>query len=195
MPINESFTIAQIQEFQRLSKRLAQIAAWKKELLDKMAVIERQMKRAAEEEAAIHSRIKDEYASLASVASLFSTSAVPDTALSIEHTGYITKDKKRLLLARILEDYRKARPEAETMTYSEVKSILEREYSITTRSITNFFLGILCDYKTVGGNKNKAIVMPGRNEPGGGPVANKQGQGRVKRDKLPTQESKNPIKT
>lgn len=31
---------------------------------------------------------------------------------------------------------------------------------VNTRSIANFFLGILSDYKTIGGNRNKAIVLP-----------------------------------
>ena len=59
-----------------------------------------------------------------------------------------------------MADYRRANPDAETVSYTEVKNALAETYKIKTRSITNFFLGILCDYETVGGNRNKAIVLP-----------------------------------
>ncbi|MGB0599246.1 MAG: hypothetical protein ACPGLY_21390 [Rubripirellula sp.] len=59
-----------------------------------------------------------------------------------------------------LADYRRANPDAETVSYTEVKNTLAETCKINTRSITNFFLGSLCDYETVGGNRNKAIVLP-----------------------------------
>ena len=160
MAKTKSFTIEQLQEFQRLSKRLKQIEGWKSEMDEQMAKLERQQRHAEEEAAEIQQRMSGEFAELGEVAELFSTSPVPDTALTLEETGYVTKDKKRLLFRKILADYRRANPDAETVSYTEVKNTLAETYKIKTRSITNFFLGILCDYETVGGNRNKAIVLP-----------------------------------
>ena len=156
----QTFTVEQLQEFQRLSKRLKQIEGWKQEMADKMAKLENQRRHADEEAAEIEKRLAGEFAELAEVGELFSTSAVPDTALTLEETGYVTKDKKRLLFKKILADYRRANPAAETISYTEVKKTLAETYRISTRSIANFFLGILSDYETVGGNRNKAIVLP-----------------------------------
>lgn len=155
-----AFTIEQLQEFRRLSKRLKQIEGWKQEMAEQMAKLKRQQRHADEEAAEIEKRLSGEFAELAEVSELFSTSAVPDTALTLEETNYVTKDKKELLFRKILSDFKRANPEAETISYTEVKNTLAETYKIKTRSIANFFLGILSDYETVGGNRNKAIVIP-----------------------------------
>lgn len=160
MSQSKSFTIEQLQEFQRLSKRLKQIEGWKAEMDEEMAKLERQQHHADEEAAEIRQRMSGEFAELGEVAELFTTSPVPDTALTLEETGYVTKDKKRLLFRKILADFKRANPEAETISYATVKNTLAETYKVNTRSIANFFLGILSDYKTVGGNRNKAIVLP-----------------------------------
>ena len=160
MGSKHAFTIEQLQEFQRLGKRLKQIEGWKQEMADQMAKLERQQRHADEEAAEIEKRLSGEFAELAKVAELFSTSAVPDTALTLEETNYVTKDKKELLFVKILRDYKRANPDAKTIPYKEVKKTLAETYKIETRSIANFFLGILSDYETVGGNRNKAIVIP-----------------------------------
>jgi hypothetical protein len=59
-----------------------------------------------------------------------------------------------------LSDFKRANPAAKTISYTDVKNTLAETYKIKTRSIANFFLGILSDYETVGGNRNKAIVLP-----------------------------------
>jgi hypothetical protein len=160
MGSKHAFTIEQLQEFQRLSKRLKQVEGWKQEMAEQMAKLERQQRHADEEAAEIEKRLSGEFAGLAEVGELFSTSAVPDTALTLEETGYVTKSKKRILFKKILADYSRANPVAETISYTEVKKTLAETYKIKTRSIANFFLGILSDYQTVGGNRNKAIVIP-----------------------------------
>lgn len=160
MSQSKSFTIEQLQEFQRLSKRLTQIEGWKTEMVEQMGKLERQQRHADAEATEIQQRLSGEFAELGEVAELFSTSPVPDTALTLEETGYVTKDKKRLLFRKILADFKKANPEAETISYTEVKNTLAGTYKVNTRSIANFFLGILSDHKTIGGNRNKAIVLP-----------------------------------
>jgi len=157
---NQAFTIGQIQEFQRLSKRLRQIEIWNREISEQIAKLERQQRHADEESAEIQSKLDGEFAELSKVAELFSTSAVPDTALTLEETKYVTKDKKELLFKKILSDFKRANPAAKTISYTDVKNTLAETYKIKTRSIANFFLGILSDYETVGGNRNKAIVLP-----------------------------------
>ena len=47
MTKTKSFTIEQLQEFQRLSKRLKQIEGWKSEMDEQMAKLERQQRHAS----------------------------------------------------------------------------------------------------------------------------------------------------
>lgn len=160
MDEERAYTLEQIREFRRLKVRLGQIAIWQESISEQLAKLERQKRHAEEEAAAIEKRIVEEFSGLESVAELFSTSPVPDSALTPAETSYVTKDKKRLLLKKILQDFRTQNPKAQAVSYSHVKKELAAKYGIKTRSIANFFLGILSDYETTGGNKNKAIVLP-----------------------------------
>ena len=58
-----------------------------------------------------------------------------------------------------LADYRKANPDVETMSCTKLMNALAEINKINYRRITNFFLGSLCDYETVDGDRNKAIVL------------------------------------
>ena len=156
-----AFTIEQLHQFRQLSNRLRHLKMSKQEMADQIAKLEREQRQADEEAAEMEERLNGEFAELAEVADLFSTAqAVPDTILPLEETNYVTRDKKELLLVNMMRAYKRANPDANTITYTEVKKTLAETYKIKTRSIANFFLGILSDYQTVGGNRNKAIVIP-----------------------------------
>lgn len=68
-----------------------------------------------------------------------------------------TESPKNIVLT--LADYRKANPDVETMSCTKLKNALAETNKINHRRITNFFLGSLCDYETVDGNRNKTIVL------------------------------------
>jgi hypothetical protein len=62
-------------------------------------------------------------------------------------------------LAEILSQYQAENPQAETMTFQQVKAVLSERYGIETRTIGNFFRRQLPEYETSGGNKKKVIVL------------------------------------
>ncbi len=98
------------------------------------------------------------YKSLNQAKSLFSTSAVPDTALDIEATHHVTTSKK-LILDKILADFQLLNPKEKTCSFTHVKKELADKYDIKTRTISNFFVKQLGNYELVGGNRNRALVM------------------------------------
>jgi len=73
--------------------------------------------------------------------------------------GAVTTQDKEKLLAIILEDFKAENPEATTMSFQQVKAVLQSRYNIKTRTIGNFFSRQLRDYETNGGNKQKLIVL------------------------------------
>lgn len=117
-----------------------------------------------EDIAEIKAVLETDFSELLDAEDLFATtersSEAPSAELVIEGTGYVKKETKVKLLAKIFDDYRRSNPKAETISYGEVKETLRRNYGIECRSIANYFVGMLDDYETVGGNRNKAIVLP-----------------------------------
>ena len=79
--------------------------------------------------------------------------------VAIPNPKYVTADAKRELLTKILHDHRQENPEAQGMSYSAIKSVLQSRYGIETASAGLFFRNELKEWKTVGGNKNKSVVL------------------------------------
>ena len=72
--------------------------------------------------------------------------------------GMSTEAKARLL-PTIIDAYLSTHPKEDTVPFGWIKEHLEERYGITCRSISNYFKGILDDYKLVGGNRNRAIKV------------------------------------
>ena len=87
------------------------------------------------------------------------SSEVPGPTLDVEATHYVTASKKELLLDKILTDFQLLNPKEKTCSFTHVKKELADKYDIKTRSISNFFHSQLENYKLIGGNRNRAIVM------------------------------------
>ena len=66
---------------------------------------------------------------------------------------------KEQLLKIILDDFKAENPKAGTMTFQQVKAVLESRYGVETRTIGDFFRRQLPSYETTGGNKKKMIVL------------------------------------
>ena len=52
-----------------------------------------------------------------------------------------------------------ANPKAKTFPFKELHQILEKDYQVETRSVTNFFKDILPKYELVGGTRTRSIVL------------------------------------
>ena len=153
------FSVPDIEDFQKLTKRLRSLEKWDRTISEEQAKLKRQKRHLDEEKVEIQKVLKTKYKALNQAKSLFSTSDVPDTALDVEATHYVTTSKKELLLDKILADYQLLNPKEKTCSFTHVKKELADKYDIKTRSISNFFHSQLENYKLIGGNRNRAIVM------------------------------------
>ena len=153
------FSIRDIEDFQKLTKRLLSLEKWDRTILEEQDKLQRQKRHLDDEKAGIQKTLKTKYKALNQAKSLFSTSAVPDTALDVEATHYVTTPKKELLLDKILADFQLLNPKEKTCSFTHVKKELADKYDIKTRTISNFFHSQLQGYRLVGGNRNRQIVL------------------------------------
>ena len=157
--MSEKFSIEQIEDFQKQSKRLRQLDSWDQAIAEEAAKLARQKEHLDEERTQIEKLMKTKYKALSKAKGLFSTSDVPDTALDIEATHYVTGAKKELLLDKILADFQLLNPNEKTCSFQQVKKELAEKYNIKTRTISNFFTRELKAFKLIGGNRNRQIVL------------------------------------
>jgi len=157
--MSQKFSIEQIEDFQKLTKRLSQLEKWDRAIADEQEKLQRQKRHLDDEKADIQKKVKTTYKALNQAKSLFSTSDVPDTALDIEATHYVTTSKKELLLDKILADFQLLNPKEKTCSFQHVKKELSEKYDIETRTISNFFNAQLQNFKLAGGNRNRSIVL------------------------------------
>jgi len=155
----QTFSIQQIEDFQKLTKRLVQLEKWDRAISEEQEKLQRQKRHLDDEKSEIEKSLKTTYKALNQARSLFSTSDVPDTALDIEATHYVTTSKKELLLDKILADFQLLNPSEKTCSFQHVKKELAEKYDIKTRTISNFFNTQLQSYKLTGGNRNRQIVL------------------------------------
>ena len=155
----DKFSIRDIEEFQKLTKRLQQLDTWDQAIAEEREKLDRQKRHLDDERRDIQKTINSEYKALEKAKSLFSTSDVPDTALEIEAKHYVTAAKKELLLEKILADFQLLNPKQKTCSFNHVKKELSEKYDIETRTISNFFNTQLENYKLTGGNRNRQIVL------------------------------------
>ena len=73
--------------------------------------------------------------------------------------AFLGPSKIELLLDKILTDFQLLNPKEKTCSFTHVKKELADKYDFKTRSISNFFHSQLENYKLIGGNRNRAIVM------------------------------------
>lgn len=164
MAKKKAFTVEQLRKFQMLALRLKDLGMHKRAISEQIAKLEQERVNVEEQIAQIEKQINDDFAELKNAEELLIPASTADEAtnptVQVKDTGYVKKETKEALLKKILSDYKRANPNTDTISYTEVKRTLDSQYNIQTKSITNFFIDLLPNYKTVGGNRNKAIVLP-----------------------------------
>lgn len=152
-----------LKEISQALKREIQVKNWKKELLDKKAIIEKQLEHARNDLEAVK-EILDKDAELTAAARQMMNIALELQAgskdsLNIYNPNYVTTEDKEKLLTKILSDYKSENPKAKSMSFTNIKNILLSRYKIESQSAGMFFRNQLKEYQTTGGNKNKAVVL------------------------------------
>ena len=152
-----------LQAVSRALVRERQVRAWAKELADKIASLQKQRQTADRELAALQ-EILDADPEVTVIArrmmqKAVSTAGGRSAGVAIPNPRYVTADAKRELLSKILHDHRQENPEAQGMSYTAIKQVLQSQYGIETASAGLFFRNELKGWKTVGGNKNKSVVL------------------------------------
>ena len=152
-----------LKEISQALKREIQVKNWKKELLDKKAIIEKQLEHARNDLEAVK-EILDKDAELTAAARQMMNIALELQAgskdsLNIYNPNYVTTEDKEKLLTKILSDYKSENPKAKSMSFTILKNILLSRYKIESQSAGMFFRNQLKEYQTTGGNKNKAVVL------------------------------------
>ncbi|MGI9459117.1 MAG: hypothetical protein ACR2NF_03885 [Pirellulales bacterium] len=72
---------------------------------------------------------------------------------------YVTTADKQRMLERIIADHQKSHPEATSVSYRHIRNRLVHDYQIANATTASFFRNELKNYETIGGNKNKEIVI------------------------------------
>lgn len=152
-----------LKEISQALKREIQVKNWKKELLDKKAIIEKQLEHARNDLETVK-EILDKDAELTAAARQMMNIALELQAgskdsLNIYNPNYVTTEDKEKLLTKILSDYKSENPKAKSMSFTNIKNILLSRYKIESQSAGMFFRNQLKEYQTTGGNKNKAVVL------------------------------------
>ena len=128
-------------------------------IADEMAKLERQRKHQEEELAELEERLNGEFSDLEAHKELFVVTDVPDTALDEIGTSYISTEKKELLLARCIDEYKAINPDSGELPYRWLKEHLATKYSINCHSVSQFFKNVWADREFGGGNKNRYLVI------------------------------------
>ena len=157
------FSLEDLKIVGELLKRKRQIENWQKEIDDKIETLERQKEASMAEAADIRDKLEGEYAELVEAASEFAADAgmatEKPTGFAVYNPKYVSNADKERLLKIILDDFKAENPKADTMTFQQVKAVLESRYGVETRTIGDFFRRQLPNYETTGGNKKKMIVL------------------------------------
>lgn len=151
-----------LKEISDALKREIQLENWQKELLDKKMIIEKQLAKAKIGLQEVKS-VLDKDPALTTVARQMITVALELQGkvedLKVYNPNYVTTNDKVKLLDKILTDYKAENPKSKSMSFSDIKNVLKNRYQVETNSAGLFFRNQIKEFETIGGNKNKAIVL------------------------------------
>ena len=153
------YSVKDMLKYKQLKRRQEQLQRWGKSLDEQIDKILRQREHQREELDGIEKDLSGKFAPLEDASGLFNWSDVPDQLLSDDEKHYVTQEKKRIIFQSILQKYKAANPKEKTLPYKELHRMLREDYGIETRSVTNFFKGLLEKQELVGGTRNRAIVL------------------------------------
>lgn len=157
----QSITVESLIQFYGLRSELRGAIERAGQIAKQISDLELEKARAESEASKLKAMVSNDFGDLPGV--LNGEEAIAGSLISsvqVEAAGYVKNGTKRRLLRQILRDYGLANPDAKTISYRTVKSVLEKDYGIQCKSIANFFVGMLDELETEGGNRNKQIVLP-----------------------------------
>jgi hypothetical protein len=150
--------------------RERQVRCTARELAAKIVSLQKQREAAEKELAEIHDILAAD-PDLTAIARRMMRNSVPGkeggpSDVVISNPNYVSSGDKRKLLMRILQDFRQENPDADGMSFTAIKSVLQSRYQIQTASAGLFFRNELKDLKTTGGNRNKRVSLSGHESQG-----------------------------
>ncbi|MDB4368475.1 hypothetical protein N9Z38_02990 [Mariniblastus sp.] len=161
----KTFSIDQIESYQKLKKRQRQLVRWSESIADEMAKLERQKRHQEDELKEINKQIKSKFAGLDKHEELFvleQAKILTDSVKAfhaIVGAKYITHDQKELLLERCISEYKALNPESQNLPFKWLKQHLATKYEIECRSVSQFFKDTWEGSEFEGGNKNRSLVL------------------------------------
>lgn len=159
------FSIPELLKFQMLQTNLKRVQKEISEIDNEILLLQQKKLEANKRIEAINADINGKYKELSKVMAqnkLTSLSPFESEEIEIESPNYVSKMEKELLLSKLISEYRRLYfPEKGAVPFSWIKSQLKKQYDIETKSISNFFVGILDNYELVGGNRNRSISLKG----------------------------------
>lgn len=155
----KTFTIDEIEAYQKLKKRQVQLVRWGESIAEEMAKLERQKRHQEDELKEKSKEIKKKFADLDKHEQLFVNKQRNDNVHDIKGAKYVTHDQKEILLERCISEYKALHPESKNLPYTWLKQHLAIKYEIECRTVSQFFKNIWVDRDFAGGNKNRSLVL------------------------------------
>lgn len=155
----KTFSIEQIEAYQKLKKRQRQLIRWQESIAEEMAKLVRQKRHQEEELAEVSKQIESKFAGLDEHEQLFAVQHRNENVYITVGAKYVTHDQKELLLDRCVMEYKALHPESQNLPFRWLKDHLANKYEINCRSVSQFFKDVWADGEFAGGNKNRSLVL------------------------------------
>lgn len=162
-----TFSIQDLLKFQNLHKKLEQLQLEISEIDKDLLLLKQKKEQAEKARDEINSDLTANYKELTEIAkktslfTFFQSGSEEFEKLEIESPNYVHSSEKEMILTTMLSNYRRLYPDHESVPFTWIKHELKQRYGIETKSISNFFVGILDNYELLGGNRNRSISLKG----------------------------------
>lgn len=151
---------SQLRAVGKALARELEVRASAKEIAGKLAALQKQQEAAEKELTALQEILGADPDLTATAREMMQKAAAAHGGgVAIPNPKYVSSDRKRELLLRILRDYSQENPGADVMSYAAIKSVLRSRYGIETASAGLFFRNELREWESKGGNKNKSVLL------------------------------------
>jgi len=157
--MEKRFSVEEMLEYKKLKRRQGQLALWAIKLGEDMDKLIKQQQHHKQESDELEAKLAGEFSELEEASTLFNWSDVPDQNLSLEDRNYVTNEKKQLIIKSLLQKFQRANPDVDRIPFKTLHKMLEQDFQVETRSITNFFKNQLPEYELVGGTRNRSVVL------------------------------------
>jgi len=160
-----TYSIPELLQFQMLQTNLNRIQKEIGEIDSEIELLQQKKTEAKKRIEDINTELNGKYKKLSKAMAknnLVPISPFESEKIEIDSPNYVSKFEKEILLSKLISEYRRLYfPEKGAVPFTWIKSQLKEKYDIETKSISNFFVGILDKYELVGGNRNRSISLKG----------------------------------